>query len=81
MRIVEVSNGVLQFKFSSKYKMKWVEKNGSWNFDDNLLLLCQWRKGLSAANIVFTHSPFGFKRGGYPLSLCWKKRAKTLETK
>ena len=28
MRIVEVGNGILQFKFSSKYKMKWVEKNG-----------------------------------------------------
>ena len=38
LRIVEVDNGILQFKFSSQYQMEWVEKNGPWNFDNNLLL-------------------------------------------
>ena len=58
LQIVEVGNNVLPFKFNSEYQMQWVEQNGPWNFDNNLLLLCKWRKGLSTSNIVFTHSPF-----------------------
>nr|POF00284.1 hypothetical protein CFP56_29828 [Quercus suber] len=58
LQIAEVGNNVLQFKFSSEYQLQWVERNGPWNFDNNLLLLCRWRKGLSASNITFTHSPF-----------------------
>ena len=44
LRIVEVGNNTLQFKFSSRYQMEWVEKSGPWNFDNNLLL-CRWKKG------------------------------------
>ena len=58
LQIVEIGNNVLQFKFNSEYQMQWVERNVPWNFENNLLLLCRWRKGLSASNIVFTHSPF-----------------------
>ena len=58
LQIVEVGNSVLQFKFNSEYQLQWVERNGPWNFENNLLLLCRWRKGLSASNINFTHSPF-----------------------
>ena len=57
LRIVEVGNNILQFKFSSMYQLEWVERSGPWNFEINLLL-CQWRKGLSLANLVFTHAPF-----------------------
>ena len=39
LKIVEVGNGIFQFKFSSQYQMEWMEKNGPWNFDNNLLLL------------------------------------------
>ena len=69
LRIVEVGNGILQFKFSSQYQMEWVERNGPWNFDNNLLLLCCWKKGLSTANIVFTHSPFWVQVWGLPFEL------------
>ena len=58
LQIVEVGNNVLQFKFSSEFQLQWVERNGPWNFENNLLLLCRWRKGMSASNISFTHSPF-----------------------
>ena len=58
MRIVEVGNNILQFKFSSKYQLEWVEKCGPWSFDNNLLLLYRWKKGLTSTNISFTHSPF-----------------------
>lgn len=57
LRIMEVEQNILQFKFNSKYQMEWVERNDPWNFN-NLLLLTRWRKGLSMANITFTHYPF-----------------------
>lgn len=58
LRIIDVGNNTLQFKFGSNYQMAWVENSGPWNFENNLLLLCRWKKGLTAENIAFTHSPF-----------------------
>ena len=58
LQIVDVGNCIMQFRFRSEYQMKWVEQNGLWNFDNNLLLLCRWRKGLLATNIKFTYSLF-----------------------
>ena len=66
MRIVEVGNNILQFKFSSKYQMEWVERCGPWSFDNNLLLLYKWKKGLTSTNISFTHSPFWVQIWGLP---------------
>ena len=66
LRIVDVGKIIFQFKFNSKYQMEWVERNGPWNFDNNLLLLCRWRKGLSITNISFTHSPFWVQVWGLP---------------
>ena len=40
------------------FQLDWVERSGFWNFDNNLLLLCRWRKGLTSTNISFSHSPF-----------------------
>ena len=69
LTIVEVGNDILPFKFNSKHQMEWVEKKESWNFDNNLLLLCRWRKGLSAAHIVFSNSPFWVQVWGVPFEL------------
>lgn len=66
LRIVDVGKNILQFKFNSKYQMEWVECNGPWNFDNNLLLLCRWTKELSVNNISFTHSPFWIQVWGLP---------------
>ena len=69
LRIVEVGSNILQFKFSSSYQRDWVENSGPWNFENNLLLLCRWRKGLTIKNIVFTHSPFWVQLWGLPFEL------------
>ena len=61
-----MGNNVLQFKFGSLCKLKWVERSGLWNFDNNLLLLRRWRKGLAASNISFTHAPFWVQVWGLP---------------
>ncbi|KAL0012991.1 hypothetical protein SO802_000060 [Lithocarpus litseifolius] len=69
LRIIEVGNNTFQFKFKSHYQMEWVENSGPWNFDNNLLLLCRWKKGLTSENIVFTHSPFWVQLWGLPFEL------------
>ncbi|KAK7818432.1 uncharacterized protein CFP56_041376 [Quercus suber] len=66
LRIMDVGKNIFQFKFNSKYQMEWVERNGLWNFDNNLLLMCRWRKGLSVTNISFTHFPFWVQVLGLP---------------
>ncbi|KAK9999247.1 hypothetical protein SO802_018850 [Lithocarpus litseifolius] len=66
LRIVVVGKNIFQFKFGSEYQLEWVERNGPWNFENNLLLLCRWRKGLSISNISFTHSPFWVQVWGLP---------------
>lgn len=66
LRIVDVGKDIMQFKFSFKYQMEWVEKFGPWNFENNLLLQSRWKKGLSTANITFTHTPFWVQIWGLP---------------
>ena len=46
--------------------MEWVERCGPWSFDNNLLLLYRWKKGLTSTNISFTHSPFWVQIWGLP---------------
>ena len=78
LRIVDVGNDILQFKFSSSYQMEWVEKNGPWNCDNNLLLLCRWKKGMSVANIVFSHSLFWVQVWGVPFELIMEDTARDI---
>ena len=66
LKIVDVGKNIFQFKFNSKYQIEWVKKNGLWNFDNNLLLMCRWKKGLYVTNISFTHSPFWVQVWGLP---------------
>ena len=78
LRIVDVGENIYQFKFSSEYQLEWVEKKGPWNFDNNLLLLYRWRKGLSVSNITFTHVPFWVQIWGLPFENLYKDVGKDL---
>ena len=69
LRIVDVGSNILQFKFGLSYQHDWVENSGPWNFENNLQLLCRWKKGLTATNIVFTHSPSWVQLWGLPFEL------------
>ncbi|XP_050241198.1 uncharacterized protein LOC126690109 [Quercus robur] len=78
LRIVEVGNNILQFKFGSQCQLEWVEKGGPWNFENNLLLLCRWRKGLTATNITFTHAPFWIQVWGLPFEYMSEEAGKDI---
>ena len=58
LKIVEVGNDILQFKFANEYQLRWVTTNRPWKFENNLLLLKRWERGMMASNISFTYSLF-----------------------
>ena len=78
LRIVEVENNVWQFKFGSLCQLEWVERRGPWNFENNLLLLCRWREGLTALNISFTHAPFWVQVWGLPFEYMFEDAGKDI---
>uniref|UniRef100_A0A2N9F6N4 Reverse transcriptase domain-containing protein n=1 Tax=Fagus sylvatica TaxID=28930 RepID=A0A2N9F6N4_FAGSY len=50
VRIVEVGNGLLQFRFAHAFQMKWVMEHEPWNFDNHLLILRPREWGLDGSN-------------------------------
>ena len=39
LKIVDVGEGLFQFKFSLESQLKWVSDNGPWSFENNMLVL------------------------------------------
>nr|POE55108.1 hypothetical protein CFP56_35108 [Quercus suber] len=48
LKIMDVGEGLLQFKFSMESQLNWVLNNGLWSFDNHLLLLKRWERGMKA---------------------------------
>ena len=78
LRIVEVGNNVWQFKFVSLCQLEWVERSSPWNFENNLLLPCRWRKGLTISNISFTHAHFWVQVWGLPFEYMFEDARKNI---
>ena len=55
--IVEVGNGLFQFKFIMESQLKWVLANGPWSFEDHPLVLRRWERGMTATSISFSSMP------------------------
>ena len=81
LRIVEVGNGLLQFKFANEFQMKWVQDHGPWNFDNYLLLLRKWSSGMTSINTKFTHAPFWIQVWGVPFDLMAEEVGKAIGKK
>ena len=58
MKIVEVGERLLQFKFLMDSQLIWVWNNGPWCFDNHLLALRRWEKGTSVRSVTFSKQPF-----------------------
>ena len=52
LQIVEVGANLFQFKFKTEFQMAQILKDGPWSFDNQMLLLKRWQRGMSAANVV-----------------------------
>lgn len=53
LKITDVGERLLQFKFSFESVLVWVMNNGLWSFDNHLLLLQRWEKGMMAFIVNF----------------------------
>ena len=69
LRIVELGDGIFQFKFSLESQMAWVWNNSPWCFDNHLLALRRWEKGITVRTVTFTHQPFWIQVWGLPFDL------------
>ena len=52
LQIVEVGANLFQFKFKMEFQMARILKDGPWSFDNQMLLLKRWQRGMSTANVV-----------------------------
>ena len=69
LRIVEVGNGLFQFKFIMESQLKWVLANGPWSFEDHPLVLRRWERGMTATSISFSSMPMWVQMWGLPFDL------------
>ena len=51
MQILEVGSNLFQFKFQSEFDLDRILRGGPWSFDNQLLLLQRWKKGMTVGNI------------------------------
>ena len=69
LRIVDVGDGLFQFKFTLESQLKWVLNNGPWSFDNHPLVLRQWERGMTAASVTFQTLPIWIQIWGLPFDL------------
>ena len=47
LKVIEVGEGLLQFKFTMDNQLQWVIHNGPWCFDNYVLLMQRWEQCLT----------------------------------
>ena len=51
MQILEVGPNLFQLKFQSEFDITQILRGGPWSFDNQLLMLQRWKKGMNVGNI------------------------------
>lgn len=69
LKIIDVGEGLFQCKFALKSHRRWVMDNGPWSFDDQLLVLCKWEKGMTVRLVSFPVIPIWVHVWGLPFDL------------
>ena len=69
LKITDVGEGLMQFKFSMESQLNWVLNNGPWSFDNHLLLLKRWEKGVTAFTVDFKVVSIWVQVWGLPFDL------------
>ena len=69
LKIIDVGDGLFQFKFALENQLRWAMDNGPWSFDDQLLVLRKWEKGKTARSVSFPVIPIWVQVWGLPFDL------------
>lgn len=81
LQILEVGANLFQFKFQSKFDMNRVLMRGPWTFDNQLLMLQRWRKGMNMGNIKWTHASLWVQIWGAPFNIASPQVAREVGNK
>ena len=69
LKMMDIRDGLIQFKFTMESQLRWVMNNGPWSFDDQLLVLRRWEKGMTARSMSFPVLPICVQVQGLPFDL------------
>ena len=69
LQIVEVDASLFQFKFKTKFRLARILKDGPWSFDNQMLLLKRWQRGMSTANVILDHASLWVQIWGAPFDM------------
>nr|XP_023883466.1 uncharacterized protein LOC111995768 [Quercus suber] len=69
LQIIEVGPNLFQFKFQTEFDMARILQDGPWSFDNQLLLLQRWQKGMTVRNIRLEHASLWIQIWGAPFDM------------
>ena len=69
LQIIEVGLNLFQFKFQIEFDMACILQDGPWSFDNQLLLLQRWQKGMAVGNIRLEHASLWIQIWGAPFDM------------
>ena len=69
MQILEVGSNFFQFKFQFDFDLNRVLKGGPWSFDNQLLMLKKWQKGMTASNVKLDCASLWIQIWGAPFDM------------
>ena len=69
LQILEVGPNLFQFKFQSEFEMDRVLRGGLWSFDNQLLMLQRWKKGMTVGNIRMDKASIWVQIWGFPFDM------------
>ena len=78
VQIVEVGTNLFQLKFQFEFEMNCVLKGGSWTFDNQVLMLLQWKVRMIADNVKFDLLSLWVQIWGAPFDLVSPKIAEAM---
>ncbi|KAK7858424.1 uncharacterized protein CFP56_012316 [Quercus suber] len=76
LRITEVGPNLFQFKFTSEFDLNRIWRGGPWCFDNQLLMLKRWSKGMTVGNIRMETATLWVQIWGAPLDMFSSQVAK-----
>ena len=76
LQILEVGLNLFQFKFQFEFEMDRVLRRGPWSFDNQLLILQRWKKGMTVGNIRMDKASLWVQIWGVPFDMISPRVAK-----